>query len=86
MSSSKELKMTINVSTMSLPDFDDYTMEDETAPDGSHVSVQKYYKNEEVIAEIWVYFKVIDNEPLKWPFKFVVKDHTGQITITPSVE
>ncbi len=73
------------VTTLNLPAFDDYTVESETVAD-EYYAHQKYYSGNNVIVEAFVYFEQVDGEPLKWPYKFVIQDHTGSVSVTTTEE
>jgi hypothetical protein len=77
--------MTI-VRTMTLPQFDDYTVETTEGTDGSHIYVQTFEKDGAEVAQILIYYKVEEGVPLKYPYKFVVRDYNGEIEETQTTE
>ena len=74
------------VYTFDLPDYDDYNVVSETLPDGRNVAHQYYYKNGVLISQADIYYNVKDGEPLKWPYKYVLSDISGQIVFTETNE
>jgi lysyl-tRNA synthetase class I len=76
-----------NVVTFELPDWDDYTIEDEMIGK-DHVAIQTYVKNGKKVAEAHIYFRVdpLTDAPVRMPFKFVLKDHTEKMVMTESKE
>lgn len=70
------------VRTMTLPQFDDYTIETTEDVDGSHVFVQTFERNGEEVAQLLTYYRIEEGVPLKIPYKFVVRDYVGEIEET----
>lgn len=66
--------MTI-VRTIELPEFDDYTVEDIQVGNNDHIARQRYYKDRNPVVEIDIHFTLnSDDQPLRWPYKIVLKD------------
>ena len=76
-----------NVVTFELPAWDDYTVEDERVG-RDHVAIQTFLKDGKGVAEAHIYFKVdpVTDNPVKLPFRFVLKDHTEKMVMTETKE
>ena len=62
--------------------YNDYNVEDDRLEDGTHVARQKYYKDGEVLTQTDIYYKLENNELLRWPYKVVMYDFSGTLTVT----
>jgi hypothetical protein len=68
--------------TFELPEFDDYNIRTETNPTTGTVAIQEYFLKGALVAQAEISFHVIEGEPLKWPYKFVIKDPKDLIKFT----
>lgn len=68
--------------TFELPEFDDYNIITEIDPNTGAVATQKYFLKGELVAQAEISYNAIEGEPLKWPYKFVIKDPKDLINIT----
>lgn len=75
------------IRTLELPDFDDYTVEDVVVENNVHIARERYYKDKNLVVEIDIYFTLDDkDQPLRWPYKVVVKDINGTVRYTDTTE
>lgn len=70
-----------------LPDFDDYNVLTESSENGKElISHQIYLLKEEIVAEAFIYFNKLDQEPLRWPHRFILIDHTNKTSMSETIE
>ena len=62
--------------------YNDYNVEDDRLEDGTHVARQKYYKDGEVLTQTDIYYKLENNELLRWPYKVVMYDFSNTLIVT----
>lgn len=76
-----------NVTTFEMPEFDDYTLEDVELGNNAHVARQRFFRNKQLLIEADIYFTRDDEgNALKWPYKIVLKDHSGEMKTTNTTE
>lgn len=74
------------VTTFDLPEYDDYRVETEVTKDGKTIAHQLYFFQGELITEALIYFDQDNENPLKWPYKFVFKDYKNKVKSTVTKE